>query len=266
MVAAVAPDLEREEIEQPLELSSLIDVDQLPPHYPEILDRLGEVSRFCVPEYPDGFIVDDAKRHTLRCLSLINNEGFMVSASVKTICSRVLLLHDFPESIVNDHPIEIEELPDKYEEREMQVAKEMLTPKDFALFRTFKEAELFLRGDLEDYSISSFSARAVFFAKLIDTIEGNLYFHESLINWVRQGNRALPTEVSMAHTFRQFIDYSIKIRALKTTSRDQEGFIRLLVAQLEVIRDMWGSDPMPCTISEGFEAVDRFLLTDQYGI
>lgn len=191
-----------------------------------------KVNRYSDPRYPKGMVSDRLCDHIVRLRKMASHLP-LTNKDIKNI-DRIILVHDLPETVLGDITAILKKEKQLDTGDELSVAKDILNSKDFALYTQFTQAENFLYGT--DTLAPSHNAAI---AKILDSLEGSMYFHTAVAKWIVDGNTTLPPQVALRYFYDVVLEYRNKIqdkklKELASTLIDQaSNYIELLWAKNE---------------------------------
>lgn len=233
---------EQEILRLPLGLKEGVLKDLNPPLPPEDLAKLAfaakRVLRYLGKGYPEGVFYDHTLAHTERCV--VKGMLLSLSPTIKDPLIRTLWLHDLPEVFTSDYT-SVDKARDsaldlKLTHAEDQIAQRILKPDDLELYRAFKQAGRFLKGEEE------LAKPAALIAKIIDAVDGNMFFHYFLASWANSSDFEeirLPPEPALTFTFDQEKSYRTRIKSAPVEQDIKDICLVLLDEQIEYIRQLW---------------------------
>ncbi|NMB91646.1 HD domain-containing protein [candidate division WWE3 bacterium] len=188
------------------------------------------VKRYMDSRYPEGMVSDRLCDHIVR-LRLMALHLPMPSEDRKQI-DRMIIVHDLPEIVVGDVTAIIKKERSLSTDDEVAVAEKMLNERDFALYSQFSQAEDYLLGN----SLVASCDNAII-AKVLDSLEGSMYFHYAISKWAKAGQMQLPPGCSMEYFFGVVLD-GFKC---KTTIKQETGNLvnELLLSAYKYIENLW---------------------------
>lgn len=207
---------------------------------------------FLVPRYTriyhEGIFYDSSGVHTLRCVNRVNDLD--ISKRDRQLIQDILWCHDLPEIITSDFSV-VEKLSDLNIERylesiERKAVKKIMPEKYQRLYWSFVDAERFWRG----LSYSKLPSPHALTAKVIDTADGNIFFHKALADWVSSklyNPKYLPSENALKYSFLSYKKYLGCMNYPIKPFGPFEGIIfKLLNDQIIQISERWsGNDRIP---------------------
>jgi 5'-deoxynucleotidase YfbR-like HD superfamily hydrolase len=226
----------------PLGLEEEVLKDLKLPLVPEDLTELAlaaeRVSRYLGKGYPEGVFYDHTLAHTERCV--VKGMLLPLSSLIKNPLIRTLWIHDLPEVFTSDFT-SVDKARDAVLDLELtqaedQVAQKILKHADFKLYQAFKQASRFLKGEEEAVT------PAALIAKIIDAVDGNMFFHYSLALWVDSSDfeeAKLPPESALTFTFDQEKSYRPRIKSAPVEQEIKDICLMLLDEQIEYIQQVW---------------------------
>ncbi len=196
-----------------------------------------EVKRYEDKRYPKGFIEDDLLSHIQRLLGLIDQ----VSADEvqRNTLKRMAWVHDLPEVVLGDLSNVAREDGLLEEHDESAVAKQILNDSDFCLYEQVETASSYLKG-----KSSEIPTRDALVLKVLDSIDGNLFFHRHVYDWIKAGETFNEDMSSaLAYTFKQFKNYKDRLSAIDSNEVPEVSLaLDLLEFEIDYIKSLWRDD------------------------
>ena len=194
--------------------------------------------------YREGIFRDSTGAHTIRCVEAAKK--LLLPGELKDKIIRILWIHDLPEIITTDFSViqkeSNPEISEKLEKKEIEAATLLLSKSDQILLDDFNNADSYLKG-IRTNKIPGLESM---FAKVIDTIDGNTFFHRELSLWVVSDefeSSGIPNNASLIYSFKVYRIYTQNLNIHPSLDDYQKTAKILLRNQLSQITHYWESIP-----------------------
>ena len=218
-----------------------------------------KVQRFQMPGYILGVLDDNVASHTRRVAA----RGAEISPELE----RMMWIHDIPEatSVLDsgkDHDITTVEksqnsqLAHQIEEIELETAKNIFQPSDLRLYQRFERAIEILSSTGQEVVEDALGI----LGRIIDTSDGNAYFHDSLSKWHndlvgldRVNEWPSP---GLEFTFKHYHKTKTVLQTLKFKNQKDQGLaLKLLETNMRHVLASWAK----VSVNHIPEAIKRWL-------
>lgn len=200
--------------------------------------QLAQVLRYQVEYYPDIFRDQDVFTHEKGMVVMWRKLEFPEGVDIKE-GERMIWIHDIPE-ILTGEVLVVEKSLDRKLDRKMQdkedeVAPQLLGKEDIKLLARYNKASQFWKGEGED--TGDVTALAV---RLVDIIDGNVVFHRKVSEYCRE-NGILGLSEKMEPSFRYAFKQGEVLRNQlnKLSPEFRVWFGKLIDGQFEQIINYW---------------------------
>ncbi len=203
----------------------------------DYFQKAAQVKRYEDPRYPAGFIEDDLLSHIQRVINMVDQLD--LDGTQNEEIKRMAWVHDLPEVVLGDLPNVARDEGLLEEHDEATVAREMLNDSDLDLYEQVETASDYLKGKSNEIPTGN-----ALILKVLDSIDGNLFFHRHVYDWIKAG-RTFDEDMNSAltYTFKQFQNYKDRLSAIDANEVPEVLLaIDLLDFEIEYIRGLWDSD------------------------
>jgi 5'-deoxynucleotidase YfbR-like HD superfamily hydrolase len=223
----------------------------LPEYLLPYVEATKNVPRYLDPSYPDGMIQDTLYDHLCRLTYLALQLDLDEISKQELI--RIIWIHDLPEIRHKDIPSTIK--GPEADELEFVEAEKILSTEDFALYERYKTASTFCKG-----KSTEIPDKVALISKVLDLVEGNMYFHYHLHRWIMAGNTELPSENAQTYTFATYDSYMEILSFV-----DDRNLIRIPIEildfEIKYIKGLWEGheDQAPNRIKSHVNNISRII-------
>jgi hypothetical protein len=204
------------------------------------LESTKKVRRYDDKQYPQRMIRDTLYDHMVRGSAIIRElSNKCIERDDVSTLHHMWFVHDLPEIITKDTPVIASKQTPEAEEIEIVRLLFYDNPRGNELLNLFlrqKDAGDYLKGEDFNHEIDPLGV----LMKVIDAIDGNLYFHQKLYKWIENGNAQLPPQKALTWAFDQRERYLSRIYELPD-SKYKNLSIDLLNYQIDYIQKLWGT-------------------------
>jgi 5'-deoxynucleotidase YfbR-like HD superfamily hydrolase len=212
--------------------------------------------------YAEGIFYDSVGSHIFRCADEVEKrpKGDYSKEKVRLY----LLIHDLHEIVTSDFTAiqkEDSALSQKLEALEKEAIQTILPESYWSILDEFDNAGKLLKG--EDLEVTPPPEAII--AKVIDTFDGDVFFHKALSKWVsseQYDSDKIPSEQALSYIF---LHTPKQIESIQNSNYD-DGVKKLCLSilrdKLLSVRNSWEKVPeilIPETISGYISFVDNFM-------